>query len=123
MFSFLVSALVYLLVSAVVIAIVGRMGLGLSVKSFGSAFMAALVIAIVGALAAWLLSLLGISLAGGLWAAIINLVVAAVVLMVSDKFLPNVEVHGFMGAIIAAVAIGVVGWVVTWALSLFGIVV
>jgi putative membrane protein len=99
------------------------MDLGLSVKSFGSAFMAAIVIAIVGALAAWLLSLFGISLAGGLWAAIINLIIAAVVLMVSDKFLPNVEVHGFMGAIIAAVAIGVVGWAVTWLLSLFGIVV
>ena len=33
----------------------------------------------------------------------------AAILMVSDKFLPNVKVHGFTGAIIAAVAIGVVG--------------
>ena len=123
MFSFLLSALVYLVVSAVVIAIVGRMELGLSVKSFGSAFMAALVIAIIGALAAWLLSVFGISLTGGLWPAFLNLVIAAVVLMVSDKFLPNVKVHGFTGAIIAAVAIGVVGWAVTWLLSLLGIVV
>lgn len=123
MFSFLISLLVYLVVSAVVISIVGRMGLGLNVKSFGSALMAAVVIALVGALAVWLLSIFGISLAGGLWAAIINLIIAAVVLMVSDKFLPNVEVHGFMGAIVAAVSIGVVGWAVTWLLSLFGIVV
>lgn len=123
MFSFLISLLVYLVVSAVVISIVGRMGLGLTVKSFGSALMAAVVIALVGALAVWLLSIFGISLAGGLWAAIINLIIAAVVLMVSDKFLPNVEVHGFMGAIVAAVSIGVVGWAVTWLLSLFGIVV
>jgi hypothetical protein len=32
-------------------------------------------------------------------------------------------VHGLGGAIIAALAIGVVGWLVTWVLSLFGIVV
>ena len=47
----------------------------------------------------------------------------AAILMVSDKFLPNVKVHGFTRAIIAAVAIGVVGWAVTWLLSLLGIVV
>jgi uncharacterized membrane protein YvlD (DUF360 family) len=43
--------------------------------------------------------------------------------MISDKFLSGMEVHGFFGAIIAALAIGVVGWAVTWALSLFGIVI
>lgn len=59
---------------------------------------------------------------GGFWAALINLVVAAVVLMISDKFLPGMEVKGFGGAIIAALGIGVVGWLVTWGLSLFGIV-
>ena len=59
---------------------------------------------------------------GGFWAALINLVVAAVVLMISDKFLPGMEVKGFGGAIIAALGIGVVGWLVTWGLSLLGIV-
>ena len=43
--------------------------------------------------------------------------------MIADKFLPGMEVHGFMGAIIATLAIGVVGWAVIWPLSLFGIVV
>jgi len=95
MFSTLLSAAVYLVVSAIVILIVGKLNLGLTVKSFGSAILAA----------------------------IVNLIVAALVLMVADKFLSGMEVHGFMGAIIAALAIGVVGWAVTWALSLFGIVV
>jgi putative membrane protein len=49
--------------------------------------------------------------------------VAAVVLLISDKFLPGMEVRGFTGAIIAAVGIAVVGWVVTWLLSLLGITV
>jgi putative membrane protein len=105
-----------------VIFIVGKMNFGLRVSGFGSAFMAALVIAVVGGVVSWLLSIFGISMTGGFWAALINLVVAALVLMISDKFLPGMEVKGFGGAIIAALAIGAVGWLVTWSLSLFGIV-
>lgn len=122
MFSVLWSALVYLVVGAIIIFIVGKMNFGLRVNSFGSAIMAALVIALVGGVVGWLLGFLGINMAGGFWAALINLVVAALVLMISDKFLPGMEVKGFGGAIIAALGIGVVGWLVTWALSLFGIV-
>ena len=123
MFGALMSALVYLVVSAVVILIVGKLNLGLTVKSFGSAIMAAVVIALVAGLVVWGLGLFGITLTGGWLAAIVNLIVAALVLMIADKFLSGMEVHGFLGAIIAALAIGVVGWAVTWALSLFGIVV
>ena len=123
MFGTLLNIAVYLVVSAVVILIVGKLNLGLTVKSFGSAIMAAVVIALVAGLVVWGLGFFGITLTGGWLAAIVNLIVAALVLMIADKFLPGMEVHGFMGAIIAALAIGVVGWAVTWALSLFGIVV
>ncbi len=123
MFDALLNIAVYLVVSAIVILIVGKMNLGLTVKSFGSAIMAAIVIALVAGLIVWGLGIFGITLTGGWLAAIVNLIVAALVLMIADKFLPGTEVHGFMGAIIAALAIGVVGWAVTWALSLFGIVV
>ena len=123
MFGTLLNIAVYLVVSAIVILIVGKMNLGLTVKSFGSAIMAAIVIALVAGVVVWGLGFFGITLTGGWLAAIVNLIVAALVLMVADKFLSGLEVHGFMGAIIAALAIGVVGWAVTWALSLFGIVV
>ncbi len=123
MFGTLLNIAVYLVVSAVVILIVGKMNLGLTVKSFGSAILAAIVIALVAGVVVWGLGFFGITLTGGWLAAIVNLIVAALVLMVADKFLSGLEVHGFMGAIIAALAIGVVGWAVTWALSLFGIVV
>jgi putative membrane protein len=123
MINTLINILVYLVVSAVVIWIVGKLNFGLTVKSFGSALAAAAVIAIVGGLVAWLLGLLGITFGAGLLAAIVALIVAAVVLLVSDKFLPGMEVHGFMGAVVAAVGIGVVGWLVTWLLSLLGITV
>jgi putative membrane protein len=122
MFGTLISIAVYWVVAALVIFLVGKMNLGLTVKSFGNALMAALVIALVAGVIGWLLGLLGFSLGTGLLAAIVNLLVAALVLMISDKFLGGMEVHGFMGAIVAALAIGVVGWLVTWLLSLFGIV-
>lgn len=118
----LINILVYLVVSAVVIWLVGKMNFGLTVRSFGSALAAAAVIAIIGGLVAWLLGLLGITFGAGLLAAIVALIVAAAVLLISDKFLPGMEVQGFGGAIIAAVGIGVVGWFVTWVLSLLGIV-
>jgi putative membrane protein len=122
MFGTLISILLYWVVAALVIFIVGKLNLGLQVKSFGAALLAALVIALVAGVLGWVFSLFGFTLGTGLLAALINLVVAAIVLIISDKFLSGMEVHGFMGAIVAAIAIGAVGWVVTWLLSLFGIV-
>jgi putative membrane protein len=118
----ILSFLVWLVVAALVIWIVGRLKLGLSVRGFGAAAIAAIVIALVSAVIVWLLSLFGISLGGGFLGAIIALIVAAVVLLISDRFVPGLEVKGFTGAIIAAIAIAVVSWIVLWLLSLIGIV-
>jgi putative membrane protein len=113
---------VYLVAAAVVLVVVSRLNLGLTVESFGSAIIAAAVIAIVAGVIAWLLSLVGITIGGaGILAAILAIIVAAVVLMVADRFLPGMKVAGFGGAIIAAIAIGVVGWLLNWVLGLFGI--
>ena len=121
MFGTLISILLYWVVAALVIFIVGKLNLGLQVKSFGAALVAALVIALVAGVLGWVFSLFGLTLGTGLLAALINLLVAAIVLIISDKFLSRMEVHGFMGAIVAAIAIGAVGWGLTWLLSLFGI--
>ncbi len=119
----ILNAIVYFVVAAVVILIVSRLNLGLSVKGFGSAIIAAVVIAIVAAVLAWLFGVLGISLGAGLLGAILALIVAAVVLLISARILPGFTVNGFTGAIVGAIGIGVVGWLVTWLLGLFGIVV
>jgi putative membrane protein len=119
--SFPNSVLVYFLVAAVIIWIVGRLELGLSVDSFGSASVAAIVIALVGGLLAWLLSLLGITIGSGLLGAIISLFVSALVLMFSDRFLRGMKVKGFPSALVAALGIGMVGWLINWLLSLLGI--
>ena len=112
---------IWLVVAALVIWIVARLKLGLTVSGFGAAIIAALVIAVVSAVILWLLGLLGITLGGGFWGAIVALIVAAVVLLLSDRFVPGMQVKGFTGAIIAAIAIAVVSWIVLWLLSLIGI--
>ena len=93
----LMSFIVAVVVAAVVIVIVSKLGLGLSVGGFMLAAIAAVVIAVVGSLVLWLLGFLGLSSGGGFMGTLIYLVVAAVVLMLSDKFVPGMKVNGFMG--------------------------
>ena len=107
------------LVAGFVIWIVGKLGLGIEVSGFGAAFIAAIIIAIVGGLITWLLSLLNITIAGGWLGAIINLIIAAIVLLISGSFVPGLKVKGFGGALIAAIAIGVVSWLLNWVNGLF----
>ena len=118
---YIFSFIVALIVAALVIYIVGRLNLGLTVSGFGAAIIAALVIAIVGTIVLWLLSALGLTFGGGLLGAIIYIIVAAIILMISDRFVSGMKVNGFTGAIVAAIAIGVVAWIVTWLLGLVGI--
>ena len=47
------------------------------------------------------------------------MVVAAVVLLISDRFVKGMKVNGFVGALVAAIAYGVVVWLIQWVLSLF----
>jgi putative membrane protein len=77
----------------------------------------------VSAVVSWLLGALGVGVGGGLVGLIINLIVAAVVLMISDRFVAGMKVNGFGGAIVAAIAIAVVNWLVTWLLAQLGLVV
>jgi putative membrane protein len=119
----LIDLIIITLVAAVVIWIVGKLGLGMTVDSYGSAITAAIVIAIVTAVLIWLLDLIGISFGGVLLGPILTLIVAAVVLLLADRFLSGLQVKGFVGAIVAAIAIGVVSWLLGWLLVTLGIAI
>lgn len=106
------------LIAGFVIWVVGKLGLGLKVDGFRSAFIAAIVIAIVGFIVTWLLDLIGIDIGGGLIGGIIHLIISAAVLLISDRFLKGLQVAGIVGALVAAVAIGVVFWLLGWVVSL-----
>lgn len=117
----IVGILLALVAAAVVIYIVGRLNLGMTVDGFVPAIIAAAVIAIVGGIIFWLFGVLGITIGGGWLGAIINLIVAAVVLLISDRFVKGLKVNGFLGAIIAAIAIGVVTGIINWLLGVLGL--
>ena len=121
MLSTLLSIVIGLVLYAVVIYIVSRLGMGLTVANFTSALIAGAVIAIVAWLVWWLLGLIGIGGGSSLIAVIVNLVVAAVILLIADRFVPGLKVNGFVGALIAAVAIAVVAWLIGWLLGVLGI--
>ena len=118
--SLLISLLLAWVIGAVILTIIGRLGLGLSVDGFGAAFIASAVITIVAGIVIWLLGLIGITVGGpGLIPGIVTLVVTAIVLLISDKFVKGMKVNGFGGAIVAAIAYGVVAWLIHWVLNLF----
>lgn len=104
----LVGILFALVLAAAVIFIVSRLNLGLTVDSFMTAIIAAAVITIIGGVIAWLLGALGITIGGGFFGALVNLIVAALVLMLGARFVKGMTVNGFTGALVAAIAIGVV---------------
>lgn len=107
-------------IGALILVLVSRLGLGLSVDGFGPAFIASAVISLVSWAITWLLGLIGVAVGGsGLIGALVTLVVAAVVLMISASFVKGVRTNGFVGALIAAVAYGVIAWLLQWVLGLF----
>ncbi len=111
------------LVNALVIWIVSKLNLGLRVSGFGGAILAALVIAFVNFLLALLLTAASVSMGTGILGSLVALVVAAVVLLIGDKILPNLKVSGFGGAILAAIAIAVFNWLIGVLLAALGLVI
>jgi putative membrane protein len=114
----IIGILIGALFTGLIIWIVGKLGLGLEVSGFGPAFVAAIVIAILNGVVAWLLGVLGITIGSGFVGAIVQLVIAAIVLMLAGRFVKGLVVKGFTGALVAALAIAAVGWLINWGISL-----
>ncbi len=93
----IVGILIATLLAGLIIWIVGKLGLGLEVSGLGTAFLAALVVAVVSALIAWLWGLMGYSPGGGLAGAIIHLLVTATVLLFADRGCAWAQGEGLYG--------------------------
>jgi uncharacterized membrane protein YvlD (DUF360 family) len=106
---------------AVVIKIVSSLNLGLWVRGFATAFIAAVVITVVGIAIRSFLAAIGVPNPGGIVGFFERLIVAAVLLMIADKLLSGLTVHEFKGALIAALAIGVISWLSGLFLTAMGI--
>ena len=113
----LISIVLAALISGFIIWIVGKLHLGLEVSGFRAAFIAAIVIAVISGLINWLLKTLGVNLDSSLLGALTYLIVSAFVLILSTAFVPGLVVKGVLGALVAAIAIGAMLFVVTLLLS------
>lgn len=98
--------------NAILIFIVGKLKLGMEVAGFGAALLAGLLVAVGSAIAALLWSLIGQAPAGGMAGALINLIVAAAILLAIGNALKGVTVKGWTGALVAAVAIAALSWLI-----------
>jgi putative membrane protein len=113
-----VSLLAWLVGAAIVLLIVDRFNIGVKVGGFVNALVAAVVIAVLAYILNWILGSLGITFGGGILGAIMMLIAAAVVLMFAGRILKGFSVSGFSGALIGAIAIAVVSWILYYLVNL-----
>lgn len=117
-----VGAIVGILLNAIfnmfVIFIVGKLKLGMEVRNLGTAFMAALIIGVLGFLVGLVVDPMIAQESFPLWAKyVVHFVIAALVVYIAGKMLKGMTTEGFSGAIIAAIAIAVVYWLINLILT------
>lgn len=114
----IIGLLLAAIVSGFVIWVVGKLGLGIEVDGFRPAYLAAIVIAVLSAVIVWIWqTVFKYTLPGGLEGALISLVTSAAVLQTAGRWVKGLRVKGFLGALIGAVAISAVGWLLAWLVS------
>ena len=107
------------LIYGFVIWVVSKLRLGLEVDGFVSAFIAAIIISMVGVLVYWLLRETGIGMiVVGRWLGwLFYFIITASVLMISDRLYKGIRVSGGVGVVIAALAIGAVYFLFGWLIN------
>lgn len=116
---FIIGVILGTIVYGILIFIVGKIGIGMEVDGIVPALKAGFIVALLAGLLGVLLTALGISLEGGLISAIIHLLVSAALLQFAGDKIQGMRVRGFSGAIIAAIAIAVVSWLLGVAIKSF----
>ena len=109
----IIGALVGAIFSGLVLWVVGKLGWGIEVDGFGPAYLAAVIIAILSAVVHWIWqAVFNYTPPAGLAGAVSNLLVAAILLQFVGGRIKGLRVKGFSGAIIAALAVAAVAWVI-----------
>jgi uncharacterized membrane protein YvlD (DUF360 family) len=98
------------IVATFIIWIVSQLNLGLKVNGFGGAVLVAVIIALVAGVTTMLINLAGITDGQGLVGGIVHLILSAIILVVGARIYPGLKINGFIGVLIASVAIGVFYW-------------
>lgn len=112
-----VGFVIALIVSAPVFWLVGKLGLGINVSGFRPAFIMAFFVALIWVFTSLVWNLIGYQPAGGLFGAITHMILNAAFIYALRNSVSGLEVKGWSGAIIAAVAIAVVTWLINLGLA------
>jgi putative membrane protein len=96
--------------NSIILWIVGKLGIGISIERFGTAIVAAFLVAIIGFLLHQLTAGWTGMFGGSTGSTLLHIVGSAIILLIVGKMLPGMATKGFLGAIVAAIAIGLVSW-------------
>jgi uncharacterized membrane protein YvlD (DUF360 family) len=95
----LITILIVLVIASpiytLIIWLVGKLRLGLEVSGFGTAFLTALVIVFLNSAVTLALGAAGITLEDDLLAVFIQLVIAALILLIADRIVKGLYVKGY----------------------------
>jgi putative membrane protein len=108
----LIGVLVGALFTGFFIWVIARISSLIEVSGFGPAFVAAIVIAVLNGLVKWLFG----STLGGSGSALVNWIISAIILLIAGRMVKGIKVNGFGSALLAAAAIALFDWFVTWIL-------
>jgi uncharacterized membrane protein YvlD (DUF360 family) len=100
-------------VNSIIIWIIAKLGLGIELKNFGTAIVAAFLSALIGlGLSRITTQLFGVTGQpyGGI---ILHILGSALVLWLTSKILSGMQTKGFLGAILAAVSMGVLYYLIS----------
>ena len=108
----LIGVLIGALFTGFFIWLIARISSLIEVSGFGPAYIAAIVIAILNGLVKWLFG----STIGGVGSALINWIIAAIILLIAGRMVKGMKVNGFGSALLAAAVIALFDWLLTWIL-------
>ena len=120
--AWLISLLISWVIAAVLLVITDRLHIGLKVASFGTALLAALVIAMWSLVTLPILRFLQVPFEGvglGLIAWAIGWVFAAFILYLTAKFMKGFTILNFPAALVVALVLGILSWLADWLRGLF----
>jgi putative membrane protein len=109
--------IINLLISAVVIFIIAYLMPSVTIKSFGTAIIVAILIGLLNATVGFLIRLPMNILTLGLLSFVVRLIVTAIVIKLVDKLVRGFEVKGFMPALVMAIAMALAGTLIDRAFS------
>ena len=116
-FGAIIGFVIAMLISAPIIWLIGKLALGIEVDGFRPAIVTAFFLALMWVFATLLWNLIGYQPVGGLPGAITHMILNAAFIYALRNSVSGLEVKGWSGAIIAAVAIAATTWLINLGLT------